>query len=233
LNVGAEQWRTGGILLTANAYARRLGGIAERNPPQDDLAAPDLFTHTTVRSYGAELGVRKLTGRVTGAINYSYNHATTDDGTQRATALGDRPHSLDATVMTRVSGFRFGGAFTVTSGAPYTRVQTGTLVFDTTTKGFSWLPPPSEGPLNAHRMPTFQSLDLLADWTFHVRGSSVTTFVQVQNALDRANLSWYYGDRCTNPAVTSSIDGRFRCVGPDLLHSPVGRFGSAGIRVSF
>jgi hypothetical protein len=231
LNVGAEQWRTGGILLTANAYARRLSGTAVRTLPPDELAEPDLFTPTTVRSYGAEFGVRKLTGRVTGAINYSYNHATADDSAQRFTTLGDRPHSLDATAMTRLGGFRFGGAFTVTSGAPYTRIQQGVLGFDPTS-GFFWRTKPTAGPLNAHRMPTFQSLDLLADWTFHVRGSGITTFVQVQNALDRVNLSWYYGSNCTS-ADAGLSNHQTRCVGPDLLHSPVERVGSAGIRVAF
>jgi hypothetical protein len=203
-----------------------------QNLPQDDLAKPDLFTRSTVRSYGTELGVRKLTGRVTGAINYSYNHATTDDGAHRFTALGDRPHSLDATAMTRFGGFRFGGAFTATSGAPYTRIQQGVLDFDAT-KGFFWRTAPSAGPLNVHRMPTFQSLDLLADWTFHVRGSSITTFVQVQNALDRVNLSWYYGNYCSNPTQAGQTDRQTRCLGPDLLYSPVQRVRSAGIRVAF
>jgi hypothetical protein len=232
LNVGVEQWRTAGILVTANGYLRRLGGIVLRTLPPEALVESEVFTPTTVRSYGAEVGLRKLTGRVTGSIAYSYNHAMADDGTRRFTALGQRPHSLDATAMTRAGAFRFGGAFTVTSGAPYTRMQSGTMAFDTT-QGLFWRVDPRAGPQNAQRMPMFESLDLLTDWTFHVRTAGITTFLQVQNALDRVNLAWYYGDYCASASVAGVLDRRMKCAGPDLLYSPVGRLTSAGLRVAF
>jgi hypothetical protein len=231
-NAGVEQWRGAGILLTGNAYVRRLDGIALRTLPPAALVEPEIFTPTTVRSYGAEVGLRKLTGRVTGSVAYSYNHATADDGKERFTAAGERRHSLDATVMTRLGGVRLGGALAVTSGVPYTHMQSGALALDNT-KGFFWRIEPAAGPQNAQRMPTFESLDLLADWTFHVSGASVTTFFQVQNALDRVNLSWYYGDYCASASVAGVLDRRTKCAGPDLFYSPVARLTSAGIRVAF
>ena len=118
------------------------------------------------------------------------------------------------------------------SGLPYTHLQSGVLAFDTT-KGFFWRVAPVAGPRNAVRMPTFASVDLLADWTFHLRAVSFTTFFQVQNALDRVNLSRYYGDYCASISKAGLLTRQLRCAGSDVLYSPVARLTTAGLRVAF
>ena len=80
-----------------------------------------------------------------------------------------------------------GGKLWVHSGAPYTEIV-GATPSDDTEGVFD----PLYGPLNGARLPSFARLDLRADRTFRLAGGLVLdAYVEVLNALDAENLSYY------------------------------------------
>lgn len=189
-SAGVEHWLNGSILLDANTYARRLSHVASRPLPAGDSIYRPLFMESEIDAYGIELGARKLTGRLTGSVGYSYGKATQRIGGESFTAAGDRTHSLDATAMIRFGRLRLGSAVTAMTGAPYTRMNVGYGVYaapDTV----HWSSLSSAEARNAQRMPNYLSYDAFGELTGKLFGARVTSFLGVRNLTDHHNVTAY------------------------------------------
>jgi hypothetical protein len=74
---GVEQWFGRGVLAAANLYARHTSGAISADPTPGSLLHRPLFVDATESAQGIELSGRKLVGRATGLLAYSYGKATT------------------------------------------------------------------------------------------------------------------------------------------------------------
>jgi hypothetical protein len=204
------------VLITANAYARRTNGAIIADPTPGALIDRPLFVGATESARGVELSARKLVGRSTGLLAYSYGKAMTDANGFSFMSPADRTHALDAAWMVHLGGVRLGGAFTFTSGAPYTRAQSGS-VFE------------RQSP-NAQRLPSYQSVDLSIDYTRTIGDASLIGFAGMQNVLGRTNLTWYQFSGGCSP---SQISNSARCSGPDVIEAPVRFAPTIGVRLVY
>lgn len=198
---GVEAWLAPGRVATVNAYGRRTDGLVTPDPTPGAIAARAEFRRGTGAAYGVEVSVRQLSGPVTASVSYALSRSWTSAAGLRYRSAADRPHVLDATVMTGVGpSLRVGAALTVASGVPYTPVAADTatcaVVPECEPGNLPWL-----GAPHSQRAPAFASLDLLVDWNARVGGWDVGVFGQLRNALDRANATVYAGDGSGCPFV--------------------------------
>lgn len=187
--LGVEGWLGGGWLAAASAYLRRSSGLALPDPTPGPVDGRPLWVEGDNDARGVELSARRLAGRWTASLGYSYALSELQAGGLRFAAPADRRHALDATAMARVTrSLRLGAAYTAASGAPYTRLHSPDW---SCPDGAGCDPRPRLGEPGAHRTPAYASLDLLADWTGSLRGWEVGAYLQLRNALGRDNASTY------------------------------------------
>ena len=223
---GVERWVGRGVLLAANAYLRRTTGETADDPAPGVLLRRPLFVEATESARGVELSARKLTGRTTGLVAYSYGHATMRARGLSFPAPADRSHALDAAMSMHLGGFNVGGAYTLTSGAPYTRTVVGAAAGQSNTTGSI----PVRGEPNAHRLPSYSSLDLSIDYTRIVKSVAIVGFAGAQNVLGRKNETWYeisgYCESGQFQFVASP-----QCRDHDMFQAPVKLAPTIGLRV--
>lgn len=224
--IGVERWTNGAVLLAANAYARHTSGAIIADPTPGALVNRRQFVGSTEQARGVEVSARKLAGRVTGMVAYSYGHAVTTSEGLNFPSSADRTHALDATSMLRLGGFRIGSGFSWTSGAPYTRTFFGTL---SSSAGTMQVGTPASRELpNALRAPTYASLDVFADYTRTIRSVGVSVFGGVQNMTGRTNRSWFVASGyCAGQFVAAA------CPDNDLFEAPVKDQPTFGLRLWF
>jgi len=194
--IGIEGWLADAWMGSVNLYQRTAEGMAVPDP------TPGLYTNVrpvfvsgrnTAR--GVELSARKLVGRWTASIAYTYALSTIEAEGLVYSSPADRRNVLDATFLHDVSrSVRVGGVVSIASGAPFTRFIIQTLPCDT----IAGPCPPSAGALtiehpNAERVPTYVGASLLADWHKAFGGWELGFYVQVLNVLNRRNAVTYAG----------------------------------------
>jgi hypothetical protein len=217
---GIERWMGSGVLVAANAYARRTDGAITADPTPGTLVQRPLFVSATETAHGIEVSARKLTGRMTGLIAYSYGKATMDAQGQVFPAPASRTHALDALAALRLGAFSLGGAYTFTSGAPFTRILYGA-------------PPIAEREApNAERLPAYASLDVFLDYTRQVHGASLAGFAGLQNALGRTNPTWYEVSGYCEDGPYAATNAP-QCRDHDMLEAPVKLAPTLGLRILF
>lgn len=218
LTAGVEQWVTPGVLVAANAYVRRTTGAIADDPTPGPLVQRPLFVTGTESADGVELSARKLVGRATGLVAYSYGNATMRAMGFTYPATANRTHALDAAASVHLGNFNLGGAYTLASGAPFTRIVPGTV--SATVR---------EAP-NAQRLPNYASLDLSADYMRVMGRMRLIAFAGAQNVLGRANATWYeisgYCDNGQSQPVASP-----QCRDHDLFETPVKLSPTVGLRL--
>ncbi len=198
---GVEVWLAPGRVATLNGYGRRTAGVITPDPTPGPIAGRAEFRRGTGSAYGVELSVRQLSGPVTASVSYALSRSWTSAAGLRYHSAADRPHVLDATVMTRVApSVRLGAALTVASGVPFTPVAADTaacaVLPGCAPDSLPWL-----GAAHSQRAPAFASLDLLVDWSALLGDWDVGVFGQLRNALDRTNATVYAGDGSGCPFV--------------------------------
>jgi hypothetical protein len=218
---GIEHWMAPGVLVAANAYARHTTGAITDDPMPGPLVQRPLFVGATETAHGVELSARKLTGRTTALLAYSYGKATMDARGQNFPAPASRTHALDAATTVRLGAFSLGAAYTFTSGAPFTRT-----VFDSGS-----VTPEREAP-NARRLPPYASLDVFLDYTRRVHGASLAGFAGLQNALGRTNPTWYQASGYCDDGQYQITTGP-QCRDHDMLEAPVKFAPTIGLRIAF
>ena len=230
-NAGIERWLGKAILLDANVYGRRLANVLAQPLPSSDTTSRTRFVPTTITAGGIELAARKMSGRVTGGLAYSYGVARTRMNGASVFADGDRRHVFEGNVMLRAGNFRFGIAYTAVSGLPYYPMTLGSAARDSTGAAV-WTALPAAGPQG--RGPGSATTDLFIDWTRRIRGVKFSVYLGIQNTLDQGNPSRYApGARDCLPPLTSQPLGGVRCVGQDTFYSAISHRMNLGVRIYF
>lgn len=205
--VGGELWLGRRTLLSVNGYVRRGAGLLVTDPRQGLAVDRPIYVTAEERARGVEAGVRRVAGRWTGSVGYSLAWADLEAEGLRYPSPQDRRHSIDVTSRLRLTdGLALAAAFSYASGAPYTRFIT--LQLDPYPEPAT----PVLGKPNARRMAAYASLDLSLDWTKRFEGWSLGLFLQVRNALNRANTASYIGSQqwsCGEEATERRDDGLY------------------------
>jgi hypothetical protein len=242
--LGAEVWLGAGWIVSLNGYARRATGMAVPEPYPGPLTAQrPIHVAATNQAGGLELSARRLLGRATAAVAWSWGRSEIEatsllslSGQRfRYPALQDRRHTLDAAAMLRLSdAVRVGAAFTAASGAPFSRFTLG-LGCDTLQVGCS----PSdtvaltiEQP-NAARTPGYAAADLLFEWERSWGRRRVAAFLQLRNFLNLTNAVTYTGsvEQCFNPRPPRVVEARPGTC--DRFNTGIALLPLAGVRISF
>jgi hypothetical protein len=225
LTVGAERWLGDRWHGAVNAYVRRSAGMLVPDPRPGSITGHELFVEGRESAHGAEASLRRIQGRWTTSLGYQYGVATIRAADEAYAATEDRRQSFDMTVLSRVGrGWRAGAAFTAAGGAPYTRMDDGEPAFDVSTGVSSWNPAPATEAPNGVRMPDYQGLDLLVEWS----GRWWRLDLQLHDVYSQGNYLGYSGySRC------SGAPGARACPGPDRYVPGPGLQPFVGVRITF
>jgi hypothetical protein len=195
--IGLEHWLTQSVLFSATLYDRSVHGmIVPELGPQWLMDRP-LFTVASNRAQGADFTLRKLGGRMTAAVSYSYGDSEIQVGDVQYPSPWSRRHSLDATMTLSASeNLRLGAAFTAASGAAFTRYD-GALrncrtdnPRDCTFMLYARAPGAEQGP-------AYTSLDVMVDWRGRIGRWDWGAYAQIQNVLGNRNEAAYQWSRLT------------------------------------
>lgn len=237
VTAGLEVWLADTWIGAINLYRRSATGMAVPDP------TPGLFTNFrptfvtgTNHASGLELSLRKLVGRWTTSVAYSWARSRIEAEGWGYPSRADRRGVLDATGLLQISpAVRIGGAMTVAQGAPYTRFILQTLPCDSLAGSC----PPAAGALqieapNAARAPPYVTADALLEWTRQFRGWELGAFLQVRNVLNRRNRVTYAGSLGScDPAPPGAVivdSTRLVC---DMFDRSVPLIPLAGVTVAF
>lgn len=222
---GIEQWMGTAVLMAANVYVRHTVGDIADDPTPGPLFGRPLFVEATESAHGIEVSARKLIGRSTGLIAYSYGSATMHANGLSFPASADRTHSFDATMSLHLGSVNLGGAYTLASGAPYTRTVPAAALGQ---PGGSQILV-REAP-NAQRLPAYSSLDVSVDYARVIGGVALGAFGGMQNLLGRKNSTWYeISGYCENGQSQPVVSPQ--CANHDVLEAPVKRSLTVGLRL--
>jgi hypothetical protein len=244
--VGVELWLGAGWTASANGFARRVTGVAVPEPSVGPLNSQrPIFVTATGDARGVELSARRLVGRWTASVAYSYGRSMLEDVSKlngyayRYPSAADRRHLLGVTAMLRLgAAWRAGAAFTAASGAPYSRFLLGVGACDTTVAHTCSVRDTAalmiEAP-NGERTPAYQSLDLLLDWSREVKRVHLGAYVQLRNVLNRTNAVTYTGSitACSTPSPPTLVAVPSNPGVCDRFDKGVPILPLVGIRVSF
>jgi len=225
---GVERWVRPDVLVAGNVYVRRTTGAITDDPTPGSLSRRPLFVDATESASGIELSARKLMGRATGLVSYSFGSATMHSQGLSFPAPASRTHALDAALSLHVGSFNVGGAYTFTSGAPYTRSVTGAAAAQ---PGVPNNPQTviREAP-NAQRLPNYSSLDASVDYTRVIGAVTIVGFAGAQNLLGRKNATWYeISGYCENGQT--QLVASPQCANNDVLSAPVKFAPTVGLRL--
>jgi len=224
---GVEKWIGTGNLVGMNAYVRHTTGAIAADPTPGPLVHRPLFVDASESARGVEVSARKLIGRATGLLAYSYGSATMHAGGLSFPAPADRTHALDAALSVHFASFNLGGSYALTSGAPYTRIV---AVPPTGVSSATGLFPTERESPNAQRLPVYGSLDLLVTYARTMRAAKLVAFAGAQNVLGRKNVTWYeISGYCDNGQSQPTASAQ--CRDHDLVQAPVKLAPTLGLRL--
>jgi len=239
-SAGLEYWFGGGWVSGLNLYWRGERGVAVPDPtPGGRYSDPDganIFVVGATATRGAEISLRKLTGRLTGSASLSLSHTTISALGFHYRAPTDRPVVLHGTGLVALrNNLRLGGAFTLAASAPFTRNVMWSACDDSIPDcppSAGRQPPYVETPSGA-RAPAIAVLDLLADWNKEFRGWTLAAYLQLRNVLRGTRAVTYTGsiDRCASAPAPNWV-----LVRPGMCDSyarGLPMLPLAGVRVSF
>ncbi len=142
------------------------------------------------RSYGAQLLLRKYTGRITGWIAYTYlrSFRAADSTLREYRSDYDTPNILAVVVQAYLGkGFNIGAKLRYSTGRPYTPVVDAYYVED----GDYWVP--VYGEHNSARYPDYLRLDIRLTRITQIRGHAYVFFLELINVTNRKNVvGWRY-----------------------------------------
>lgn len=215
--LGIEGWLGPDALATATVYRRLVSGVAVPDPvpgwvggiptPQTPvrLTAPRLFEVGQNVATGLELSVRKMGAGWTGSAGYSFSRSEHFAAGYRFDAPTDRRHvGAVSALLAPAPGLRAGAAFSMASGAPYTRqfLAVQCMQVDPCVP----MEVAYSGPPSGERAGPYRSLDLLAEYSRRVGGAELSLYAQLRNLLNRDNPAAYRqsGYSCLSPTGAST-----------------------------
>jgi hypothetical protein len=149
---------------------------------------------TSTRARGGDLIAQRLTGPLTGFLGYSWLDASSvlADG-QRVRGAFDVTHSATASITASLpGGWSVGTTARYGTGAPKTPVLGGQQMPDGRTV-------PVYGAIMSDRLPAYARMDARVMRHIRLPGTLLTTFLEVINVANRANVASYTYD----PTYTS------------------------------
>ena len=211
--IGLEHWLNSNVLLSATLYDRSVSGMIVPEPRTGWLMDRPLFTVASNRAQGADVTLRKLSGRVTTAVSYSYGDSEIQVGELRYASPWNRRHSVDATAtFSATDKVRLGAAFTAASGAAFTRYDFSLRNCSATDSSACTFSIYAREP-GAERSPKYMSLDVMIDWRGRIGRWDWGAFAQIQNAFGNRNAAAYQWSRLT--CVCGSSDSEPPILNPD------------------
>lgn len=228
--LGGEAWLGTEWLISANAWKRTSDGVATADPRAGVPLEQEPFVTTSGDARGLELMLRRIAGRITGSVSWTFGRSLLHAEGIEHPAPADRREAMDAILSIALSrGVRVGAAYTYMSGAPYRRV---TIDPDRCNTFLEQCAPGTYRieQAGARRGTSFRALDLMLDWSGETLGMRTALFVQVRNALGRRNDGAYRGTSL-DCSVSCSQDTPQRLIdefGPGLPAVPL-----IGFRVAF
>ena len=162
---------------------------------------------------GVDVIAQRTSGRLTGWVGYSLLGATsTLAGGQRVRSTFDVTHSTTGSLTANIGDWSVGSTLRYGTGAPRTPILNGQTTTDGRTE-------PVYGAFMTERLPAYSRLDarLMRYWRFP--GVLMTSFLEVLNATDRANVSTFTYDSTytSRQAVHTFFSRRTLVMGAELM----------------
>jgi hypothetical protein len=231
VQAGVEKYWGDRWSASVEGYHRRFRGVTEFNPADDPNDPADDLLVGTGRSFGVDLMVRRLEGRLTGWTTLSLLRARRTFPDPLALGLDDVPQTVTfAPVWDRTAdvdvvlsydlpgGIDTGARWNFGTGIPYSRPVGQFVAFETSTidGGYRVQRPIGDddgsvpvyivpGERNRERYPAYHRLDVTLRRPYARRWGSFTPYLQVLNAYDRRNVLFYFYNYDRDPPVRSGI----------------------------
>jgi hypothetical protein len=229
VQVGVESFWGAGWSASIEGYHRTFRGVTEFNPVENPNDPSDDFLKGEGLSYGLDLLLRRMQGRLTGwtALSLLRAQRTFPDPLARDwphlpqtvtyPPIYDRRVNLDLVGQyTTARGMEVGARWNYGSGLPYTRPIA---------QHFSWRQSPHGraeplgggadragipigvvlGPRNSERYPPYHRLDVTVRRPFEPSWGVVVPYLQVLNLYNRRNVLFYFYDYHQSPPVRSGF----------------------------
>ncbi len=237
--LGGDWWLDGDWFAAVHVYRRETDNLAITDPAPGSTDDDRFFVEASNDAWGTEVSIQKLTGDWTSSFAYTLGFSTyTADGFTFP-APTDRRHvfdiSLNTTLQKPIASGRIGfsGAFSVASGAPFTRLHPGTYDCSNYVPGGfcdAIVPTTVEAP-NAERAPWATGANVRIEWTRSFSEWTLGAHVQIQNVLNTARAASYAVD-ANECRRTTQFDG-FCGAAQDTFVPGMRRHIEAGLRFIF
>ncbi|MGZ3459876.1 MAG: TonB-dependent receptor plug domain-containing protein, partial [Archangium sp.] len=188
--LGVEYRPTRQLLVDiAGFYVDRQNVIvsSSQRVTRNDVSVPEVFSNTgTGQTRGVEVFARQeLWKNLDGWLSYTFavSDLTSTTGGTALLSPFDQTHVLVAALAYRLpEGWKLTTRWQYASGNPTTAI-TGSI-FDSSTNQYL----PISGPTMGARMPDYHQMDLRIDKTWDLKQARLTTYLDVRNVYNRANL---------------------------------------------
>jgi len=235
VSLGGEYWPSNGWLASATLYRRSSTGRVLPDPREGFLVDRWEWAVGRVDAWGIDVGARRISGRLTGSVAYSFGRARAEAMGTRFPSPTDRPHTLDGTGAFRISSTKvLQAAYTFAAGSPYTRTSEPCAAYDewgfcTTRLGLHL-----DAPFQ-RRTPAYSSLDLMYASSHRVKGTHLTWYVQLRNALNHDNaVTWLDSHAGCHPSEYTYVTCEGESRDPyDEFIPGMPRAPAVGVRINF
>lgn len=195
-----------GLGYLLEGYYRRMLNVVEFDGSLIDLANPGFnpaehLTSGNGYSAGLSVALTRSYGRLRGRLSYNLGFARLRNrryGPDRYAAPHDRRHDLTANLSYDITNtITVAATYTHASGTPYTRAKYGYMIGENLICEYM--------PHNSSRLPSYNRLDVSADWTFMHRGRCRHKLnLSVYNATAARNILFVY----TSYSIDTGIRNR-------------------------
>jgi hypothetical protein len=224
VQLGVESYFADGWFAALETYYRWFDGVTSNNLAEDPNDVLDDLLHGTGRSYGADLQVRRETGRVRPSLALSWLKASrtfedvysgyAEPPRVQYAPIFDRRIDVDLVVQVELPWqWELGVRWNLGTGLPHTRPLGSYLFWDySSLDGNRDIPTQSDtltavvlGKRNSERYPAYHRLDMGARRTFVKTWGSITPFIDVLNIYDRRNVLFYFYQYDDSPPTRAGI----------------------------
>ncbi len=177
-----------------------------------------LATYGKGEAYGAEFSIKKLTGKWTGMVSYTYSRSFRqfDDVNNGKKMIYDfdRPHNINIAINRKINNkWTLSLVWMYQSGTPYTpikeriyvsNIDVGNPFFNTETNDFYEMF--IYGERNSARMKAYHRLDLGAQYNYTTKkGRKACWSFSIYNVYNRANSAFFYYNETGKPSFRDPV----------------------------